>query len=81
MNIETHWAVLPSGTFNYGGRQFEFAQRLGRLRVGAFYGSPPGSHIGLWRTNYHGLKGLNLRIGRRYVGPCLTVLVHWLPVR
>lgn len=45
-------------------------------RVGAFYGTPPGSSIGLWRTRWGTLRGLNLRIGRRYVGPCLTLLAH-----
>lgn len=46
------------------------------IRVAVYYGSPPGSHIGFWRTRVGGLLGLNLRIGRRYLGPCLTVLVH-----
>ncbi len=52
-----------------------------RFRVAGFYGSPPGSHIGVWRTKWPSgastLHGVNLRFGRRYVGPCLTLLVHW----
>lgn len=44
-----------------------------RFRLGAYYGPPPGSHIGLWRTP--GL-GWNLRVGKRYLGPCLTLLAH-----
>ena len=51
---------------------------LGRrwIRFGAFYGEPPGSHIGLWRTRVDNLRGVNLRIGKRYLGPCFTVLAH-----
>ena len=46
------------------------------VRVAAYYGSPPGSHIGFWRTRAGTVHGWNLRIGKRYVGPCLTLLVH-----
>ncbi len=46
-------------------------------RAFACYGTPPGSHIGLWFTRAGTVRGINLRIGRRYVGPCLTMLVHW----
>lgn len=46
------------------------------LRLAMFYGQPPGSHIGLWRTRFGTLRGLNLRIGRRYIGPCLTLFMH-----
>lgn len=45
-------------------------------RIALFYGQPPGSHIGLWRTRVDGLEGINLRIGRRYTGPCLTLFIH-----
>ena len=54
------------------------------IRFAAYYGQPPGSHIGLWRTRsgFSGaMKGLNLRIGKRYVGPTLTVFVHTRPQR
>lgn len=55
-------------------------ETLGRwVRFAAYYGTPPGSHIGLWRTSVDDLRGLNLRIGRRYRGPCLTVFVHTHP--
>lgn len=47
------------------------------IRLAAYYGRPPGSHIGLWRTRVDPLYGLNLRIGKRYVGPCLTMFVHF----
>ena len=47
-------------------------------RLGAFWGPPPGSHIGLWRTNW-GVRGWNFRVGRRYIGPCLTLLAHGRP--
>ena len=47
------------------------------VRFGVFYGTPPGSHIGLWRTRVDDLRGWNLRVGRRYAGPCLTMLAHW----
>lgn len=55
---------------------------LGRwVRFALYVGTPPGSHIGLWRTNWGYLKGVNLRIGKRYVGPCVTVFVHTMPSR
>jgi hypothetical protein len=46
------------------------------VRLFACYGPPPGSHIGLWHTQMGQVHGWNLRIGRRYVGPCLTLLAH-----
>ncbi len=52
-----------------------------RMRLAAYYGTPPGSHVGLWRTHSGELYGVNLRIGRRYTGPCLTVFVHILQGR
>jgi len=51
------------------------------VRFAVYWGTPPGSHIWLWRTSWGELKGLNLRIGRRYVGPCLTMFVHTHPAR
>jgi hypothetical protein len=51
------------------------------VRFALYFGSPPGSHIGLWRTGWGELSGINLRIGRRYIGPCLTVFVHTRPSR
>lgn len=53
---------------------FLFGRRW--LRFGAFWGAPPGSHIGFWRTRVDNLRGLNLRVGKRCVGPCFTVLAH-----
>jgi hypothetical protein len=46
------------------------------FRIALIYGTPPGSHIGYWRTRWCGLNGINLRVGRRYVGPCLTLMLH-----
>ena len=48
-----------------------------RTRFGAFYGTPPGSHMGFWRTRAYGMNGLNYRIGsfRR----SLTFLLHSRP--
>lgn len=46
------------------------------VRFAAYYGTPPGSHIGFWRTSGYGLNGWNLRIGRRIAGPCLTLFIH-----
>jgi hypothetical protein len=54
------------------------------VRLFACYGIPPGSHIGLWHTSggFTGeLHGWNLRVGRRYIGPCLTLLAHTRPAR
>lgn len=45
-------------------------------RAALYFGQPPGSHIGLWRTRTDGLQGINLRVGHRYIGPCLTVFIH-----
>lgn len=57
-----------------GDIRFRTARRW--LRLAAYYGEPPGSHIGFWRTRYGSLSGWNLRLGKRIVGPCLTVFVH-----
>lgn len=46
------------------------------LRFAVFYGTPPGSHIGVWRTRVDDLRGVNVRVGRRITGPTLTLLVH-----
>ncbi len=46
------------------------------VRFAVYVGTPPGSHIGIWRTSWGDLKGLNVRVGKRYIGPCLTAFVH-----
>lgn len=51
------------------------------VRFAAYYGTPPGSHIGVWRTRMGEMVGINLRVGRRYVGPTLTTFVHTRPLR
>jgi hypothetical protein len=50
-------------------------------RLAAYFGTPPGSHIGVWRTRCDDLRGVNVRFGRRVAGPCLTVFVHTRPTR
>jgi hypothetical protein len=60
---------------NKGGDLVLWTRRR-RYRLAAYWGTPPGSHIGFWRTRAGGLRGINLRIGRRYVGPFLTILAH-----
>lgn len=49
----------------------------GFWRVSAYWGTPPGSHIGFWRTRFGAVRGFNYRFGRRINGPCLTILTHW----
>ena len=49
------------------------------VRGGLFWGMPPGSHIGFWRTRLGDFHGWNFRVGKRYSGPCLTALVHTAP--
>lgn len=49
------------------------------VRFAAYYGTPPGSYIGFWRTRVDDFRGLNLRLGRRFSGPCLTMFVHTRP--
>jgi hypothetical protein len=46
------------------------------FRLAAFLGSPPGSHMGLWRTDSYGLKGLNYRVELGGYHHCFTVLAH-----
>lgn len=67
------------------GRPVDYGQRggdvvvtaFGRwIRVALYIGSPPGSNIGIWRTRAGELTGVNVRVGRRYIGPCLTAFVH-----
>lgn len=53
------------------------SRRRGFWRFSVYWGTPPGSHIGLWRTVTGDVRGLNLRVGRRITGPCLTLLTHW----
>ena len=50
------------------------------VRAVVVYGTPPGSHIGFWRTSYGNLRGWNLRLGKRY-HKTLTMFVHTRPLR
>jgi len=61
------------------GGDIVFKTRRRWLRLALYYGDLPGSHIGFWRTRggFSGaLYGWNLRVGKRIVGPCLTMFVH-----
>lgn len=68
---------LP-GVVDHGNRGGDLVvQALGWwVRLAVYAGSPPGSHIGVWRTRWCGLYGLNVRVGRRYIGPCVTAFIH-----
>lgn len=57
-------------------------EMLGRwVRLAIYAGSSPGSNIGFWCTRVGDFKGVNLRVGRRYIGPCVTFLAHTRPSR
>jgi hypothetical protein len=80
------WVRGRKWPVDYGNRGGDLiVEMFGRwVRFALYVGSPPGSHIGFWRTRggFTGeMQGLNLRIGRRYIGPCLTVFVHTRPSR
>ncbi|MEU8023688.1 hypothetical protein AB0B88_15885 [Micromonospora haikouensis] len=77
MNIRTR---RENNTDQRGG-DLRIETRRRWVRFALYYGTPPGSHIGFWRTRGRFsddslLRGWNLRVGRRYLGPCLTLLVH-----
>lgn len=76
LEIETSYANHPGIQRD---AEIVFTTRRRRLRLFAAFGTPPGSHIGLWHTNTGTVHGWNLRVGRRYVGPCLTLLAHTGP--
>lgn len=74
LSVESEWADGNKGL----GVRLRSLRTGGFWRIAAYWGTPPGSHIGFWRTRYDGvLRGLNYRIGRRYVGPTLTMFMHW----
>ena len=55
------------------------------IRLAAFYGGAPGSHIidrhfTVWRTRVCDLSGWNLRAGW-WPKPCVTLLAHTRPAR
>jgi hypothetical protein len=72
VKIETSYRKVPT----QHEAEIVLTTRRRWVRLFATYGEPPGSHIGLWHTNTGTVHGWNLRIGRRYVGPCLTLLAH-----
>lgn len=82
--------LLRAEMFSSGGRDrrgrvdwdVNLAVTVGPLwgRVMLAYGAPPGSRIGVWitRGGFTGrLRGINVRVGRRYTGPCVTALAHF----
>jgi hypothetical protein len=44
------------------------------FRIGVFWGTAPGSHMGFWRTRWGSLQGINYRVGT--LERNLTVLAH-----
>lgn len=44
------------------------------FRFAIIRGSAPGSHMGLWRTNYYGIYGWNFRHGT--LAKCTTYILH-----
>lgn len=36
---------------------------------------------GFWRTGGWEVRGVNLRVGVKFPGPCVTALVHWRRLR
>lgn len=80
MTIKTHGQCVRGRPrlVDYGNRGGDIVvEMFGRwMRFALYVGSPPGSHIGLWRTKWGELSGINLRVGRRYIGPCVTLFVH-----
>lgn len=72
------WAVKAGKVVDYGNVGGDLViEAFGRwVRFAVYAGSPAGSHIGLWRTRWGALRGLNFRIGRRCIGPCMTIFVH-----
>ena len=77
MTISLECRGTAKGVGQRGGDiQLRTSRRWFRVAV---YSDPPPrmSHIGFWRTKYHGLNGVNLRfkLGRRYI----TCLAHIHP--
>lgn len=71
----------PNATTDLGQLGGDVVITVGRrwIRLAAYAGSPPGSHMGWWVTRggfYGGLYGVNYRVGRHWPGPCLTLFVH-----
>ncbi len=79
VEVMTSWDTdRPTGRRDWS---VSLAVTIGPLRGRTMvaYGVPPGSRIGGWitRGGFSGrLRGVNLRVGRRYVGPTLTWLAH-----
>lgn len=41
----------------------------------------PWPRYGLWRTRGCEVRGVNLRLGAKFPGPCVVALVHWRRLR
>lgn len=84
LEVDGWWARgRRTPSLDYGNRGAALVVRLfGRwVRLGVAVGSPPGSHIGFWRSRMgSGMAGWNLRVGKRYIGPCVTAWVHTRPL-
>jgi hypothetical protein len=83
IKVSGQWVRGRTSPIDYGNRGGDLViEWFGRwLRFAVYVGSPPGSHIGFWRTCVGTMRGINLRVGRRYIGPCVTVFVHTRPSR
>jgi hypothetical protein len=86
LTVTGHWRRL---TDNHDHGELEMGlvfETPGRwLRLAAFYGGAPGSHMAgkhftVWRTKLGTFDGWNLRTGW-WPRPCVTLLVHTHPVR
>ncbi|MFI6909696.1 hypothetical protein ACIBKY_51135 [Nonomuraea sp. NPDC050394] len=63
-----HWPVQAGG---------DVVVVVGRrwMRAAIYFGQPPGSRIGVWVTRADRVRGVNVRVGKRYIR-CLTILLH-----
>jgi hypothetical protein len=87
ITIERHWKRLRRP--ENGDDGFEACVAITvpgrRLRLGAFYGEAPGSHmagkhVAAWRTRMGSFRGINIRFGW-WPRPCVTLLAHTRPER
>lgn len=74
LTVDGHWQVRneKNGTDVEACIVFVIPGRW--VRLGAFLGEAPGSHMGLWHTDTGTVHGWNYRIGS--IGRCVTLLAH-----
>jgi hypothetical protein len=66
VRIETSRDRQIPGGMRHAGGDIRFYGRRRWVRLAVYWGVPPGSHIGLWRTDTGTVHGWNLRIGWRH---------------